>query len=112
MTPKALRLLQDLRRQLVHPPITPEVIPRPSQPPRNITQEPAPRAVYTAPGTPPTRNREMPEQLVGTVDELGPGSARGTGEWAVLNVNGDRYAVSRRCRHLRADLANGKIDEN
>jgi hypothetical protein len=26
MTPKALRLLQDLRRQLVHPPITPEVI--------------------------------------------------------------------------------------
>ena len=26
MTPKALRLLQDLRRQLVHSPITPEVI--------------------------------------------------------------------------------------
>jgi TolB protein len=26
MTPKALRLLQDLRRQLVHPPITPELI--------------------------------------------------------------------------------------
>jgi FtsP/CotA-like multicopper oxidase with cupredoxin domain len=26
MTPKALRLPQDLRRQLVHPPITPEVI--------------------------------------------------------------------------------------
>ena len=26
MTPKALRLLQDLRRQLVDPPITPEVI--------------------------------------------------------------------------------------
>jgi putative transposase len=26
MTPKAVRLLQDLRRQLVHPPITPEVI--------------------------------------------------------------------------------------
>jgi transposase-like protein len=26
MTPQALRLLQDLRRQLVHPPITPEVI--------------------------------------------------------------------------------------
>jgi hypothetical protein len=24
--PKALRLVQDLRRQLVHPPITPEVI--------------------------------------------------------------------------------------
>jgi nitrite reductase/ring-hydroxylating ferredoxin subunit len=54
----------------------------------------------------------MPEQLVGTVDELGPGSVRGIGDWAVLNVNGERYAVSRRCRHLRADLANGKIDED
>ena len=53
----------------------------------------------------------MSEQLVGTVDELGPGSVRGIGGWAVLNVNGERYAVSRRCRHLRADLANGKIDE-
>ena len=54
----------------------------------------------------------MPEQLVGTVEELGPGSVRGIGDWAVLNVNGERYAVSRRCRHLRADLANGKIDED
>jgi nitrite reductase/ring-hydroxylating ferredoxin subunit len=47
-----------------------------------------------------------------TVDELGPGTVRGIGAWAVLNVNGERYAVSRRCRHLRADLANGKIDED
>ena len=54
----------------------------------------------------------MPEQLVGTVEELGPGSVRGIGGWAVLNVNGERCAVSRRCRHLRADLANGKIDED
>ena len=54
----------------------------------------------------------MPEQLVGTVDELGPGSVRGIGDWAVLNVNGERCAVSRRCRHLRGDLANGKIDED
>ena len=54
----------------------------------------------------------MPEQLVGTVEELGPGSVRGIGDWAVLNVNGERYAVSRRCRHLRADLANGKIDDD
>jgi nitrite reductase/ring-hydroxylating ferredoxin subunit len=28
----------------------------------------------------------------------------------VLNANGERFAVSRRCRHLRADLANGEID--
>ena len=54
----------------------------------------------------------MPEQLVGTVEELGPGSVRGIGDWAVLNVNGERFAVSRRCRHLRADLANGEIDED
>ena len=53
MTPKAPRLLQDLRRQLVHPPITPEVITEAVTAARNITQEPAPRAVYTAPGTPP-----------------------------------------------------------
>jgi nitrite reductase/ring-hydroxylating ferredoxin subunit len=57
-------------------------------------------------------DRQMPEQLAGTVEELGPGSVRGIGDWAVLNVNGERYAVSRRCRHLRADLANGKIDED
>jgi nitrite reductase/ring-hydroxylating ferredoxin subunit len=30
----------------------------------------------------------------------------------VLNVDGKRSAVSRRCRHLRADLANGQIDES
>jgi len=53
----------------------------------------------------------MTEQLVGTAEELGPGSVRGIGDWAVLNVDGERYAVSRRCRHLRADLANGEIDE-
>jgi nitrite reductase/ring-hydroxylating ferredoxin subunit len=53
----------------------------------------------------------MPEELVGTVAELGPGSVRGVGDWAVLNVDGTRYAVSRRCRHFRADLANGKVDE-
>jgi 3-phenylpropionate/trans-cinnamate dioxygenase ferredoxin component len=52
----------------------------------------------------------MPEALVGTVEELGPGSVKGVGDWAVLNVNGKRYAVSRQCRHLFADLANGHID--
>ena len=54
----------------------------------------------------------MPEQLVGTVEELGPGTVRGIGSWAVVNADGQRYAVSRRCRHLRADLASGKIDED
>jgi nitrite reductase/ring-hydroxylating ferredoxin subunit len=54
----------------------------------------------------------MAEQLVGTVEELGPGSVRGIGGWAVVNVDGTRYAVSRHCRHLRADLAKGRIDED
>jgi len=54
----------------------------------------------------------MPEELVGTVDELGPGSVRGIGDWAALNVDGERFAVSRRCRHLRADLGNGQIDDD
>jgi nitrite reductase/ring-hydroxylating ferredoxin subunit len=54
----------------------------------------------------------MTEQLVGTVQELGPGSVRGVGDWVVLNVDGERHAVSRRCRHLWADLANGEIDED
>jgi nitrite reductase/ring-hydroxylating ferredoxin subunit len=52
------------------------------------------------------------EELVGTVAELGPGSVRGVGSWAVLNVDGKRFAVSRRCRHLRADLAKGSINED
>jgi len=49
---------------------------------------------------------------VGTTEELGPGSVRGVGNWAVLNVNGERFAVSRRCRHLRADLAKGTVDSD
>jgi 3-phenylpropionate/trans-cinnamate dioxygenase ferredoxin component len=53
----------------------------------------------------------MPEQRVGSAADLGPGSVAGAGRWVVLNVDGERFAVSRRCRHLRADLANGNIDE-
>jgi nitrite reductase/ring-hydroxylating ferredoxin subunit len=33
----------------------------------------------------------------------------GVGAYAVGN-NGDYFAVSRKCRHLRADLASGSID--
>jgi nitrite reductase/ring-hydroxylating ferredoxin subunit len=53
----------------------------------------------------------MSEQRVGTTTELGPGSVRGIGPWVVVNVNGVRVALSRRCRHLRADLAQGHIDD-
>lgn len=37
------------------------------------------------------------------------GSVTGSGDYAVGN-NGEYFAVSRRCRHLRADLAEGSID--
>jgi nitrite reductase/ring-hydroxylating ferredoxin subunit len=48
---------------------------------------------------------------VGTTAELTPGIVRGAGRYAVGNANGDLFAVTRRCRHLRADLATGSIDE-
>ena len=53
----------------------------------------------------------MPEQRVGSAAELGPGSVAGAGRWVVVNVDGERFAISRRCRHFRADLANGSIDD-
>ena len=46
---------------------------------------------------------------VATESELPPGSVTGTGQYAVGN-NDDYFAVSRRCRHLRADLAGGTVD--
>ena len=46
---------------------------------------------------------------VGPVEELPPGTVRPVGRYAVGN-NGDYFAVSRRCRHLGADLAGGSID--
>ncbi len=53
----------------------------------------------------------MREYIVGAAAELGPGSIRSAGPWAVLNVDGKRRALSRHCRHLRADLSDGYIDE-
>ena len=41
--------------------------------------------------------------------EVPPGSVTGVGDYAVGN-NGEYFAVGRRCRHLRADLAEGSID--
>lgn len=41
--------------------------------------------------------------------DVPPGSVTGAGEYAVGN-NGEFFAVGRKCRHLRADLAEGTID--
>ncbi|MGH2726617.1 MAG: Rieske (2Fe-2S) protein [Actinomycetota bacterium] len=47
---------------------------------------------------------------VGPASELTPGTVTGAARWAVGNSQGDLFAVTRRCRHLYADLAHGSID--
>jgi len=53
----------------------------------------------------------MAEHRVGTAADLTRGKVIGAGPYAVGN-NGDDFAVTRRCRHLLADLAEGKIDSD
>ena len=52
----------------------------------------------------------MGEWTAGTEQELGAGTVHRVGPWAVGNVDGRYFAVSRRCRHFGADLAQGSID--
>ena len=52
------------------------------------------------------------ETEVGPASELTPGTVKGAGRYAVGNADGDLFAVTRRCRHLYADLAGGTIDED
>ena len=44
------------------------------------------------------------------VSDVPPGTVVGSGKHAVGNAGGDYFAVTRRCRHLGADLAGGTID--
>lgn len=50
------------------------------------------------------------EVEVGPVADLPPGTVVGAGRYAVGNADDELFAVTRRCRHLYADLANGSID--
>ena len=52
------------------------------------------------------------ETEVGPASELTPGTVKGVGRYAVGNAGGQLFAVTRRCRHLYADLARGRIDKN
>jgi nitrite reductase/ring-hydroxylating ferredoxin subunit len=52
----------------------------------------------------------MAEIEVGPAAELLPGVVQGVGRYAVGNADGQLFAVTRRCRHLGADLADGSID--
>ena len=54
----------------------------------------------------------MSEIEVGPSAALPPGTVTGAGKYAVGNANGELFAVTRRCRHLYADLAKGSIDRN
>lgn len=55
----------------------------------------------------------MAEELqVGPVAELPAGTVRRGGRYAVGNDGDALFAVTHRCRHLGADLAEGSIDEN
>jgi len=52
------------------------------------------------------------EHEVGPAADLAPGEVRGVGRYAVGNADGELFAVTRRCRHLGADLAEGSIDDD
>ena len=67
------------------------------------------------------KDRAFPSELlpgsrrtyrVGRVSDLPPGTVRGAGQYAVGNVGGEYFAVTRSCRHLLGDLAKGKIDRD
>lgn len=49
---------------------------------------------------------------VGPASELTPGTVQGAGGYAVGNADGELFAVTRRCRHLFADLAEGSISDD
>jgi nitrite reductase/ring-hydroxylating ferredoxin subunit len=49
------------------------------------------------------------DRRVGPAADLPPGKVTGAGIWAVGKVGGDYFAITRRCRHLFADLARGHI---
>ncbi len=52
------------------------------------------------------------QQSVGPATDLPPGTVVGAGRYAVGHAGGDYFAVTRRCRHLGADLAGGSIDND
>lgn len=53
-----------------------------------------------------------PEHEVGPRADLSPGTVVGAGNYAVGDIAGELFAVSRRCRHLGADLSNGSVDQD
>ncbi|HLF69401.1 MAG TPA: Rieske 2Fe-2S domain-containing protein [Actinomycetota bacterium] len=52
----------------------------------------------------------MEETRIGSASELVGGKLIGVGGYVVGKSQGAYFAVSRRCRHLGADLARGSVD--
>jgi 3-phenylpropionate/trans-cinnamate dioxygenase ferredoxin component len=63
-------------------------------------------------GTAPYGGGMSPSTRVTPASDLPPGAVTGSGKYAVGNAAGEYFAVTRRCRHLRADLAGGTIDDD
>jgi nitrite reductase/ring-hydroxylating ferredoxin subunit len=58
------------------------------------------------------REERMTEGIeVGPAADLPPGTVLPAGRYAAGNADGELFAVTRRCRHLAADLAGGTIDD-
>jgi nitrite reductase/ring-hydroxylating ferredoxin subunit len=54
----------------------------------------------------------MSEHRVAAAQDLKPRTVLGAGRYAVGNTGNELFAVTRRCRHLGADLAKGAIDKD
>ena len=63
-------------------------------------------------GKPEEVRATVKEVDAGRASDLGPGRIVGAGGWAVGNASQKYFAVSRRCRHLGADLAKGSVDQD
>src|SRR5437763_12246712 len=76
------------------------------------TERDIPVVILEPSASDPEEGSMTTEVRVGPASELPSKKVTGAGRWAVGNGGGEYFAVTRRCRHLYADLANGRIDQD
>jgi len=76
------------------------------------TERDIPVVILEPSASDPEEGAMTTEVRVGPASELPSKKVTGAGRWAVGNDGGEYFAVTRRCRHLYADLANGRIDQD